>query len=79
MGASHLFRGDELIYSHYEWGAGDASRLAENRDILLYSHNKPEGQLYRWHGWWGDPIYNPELLKHYKTLALLQAHPGGQS
>jgi hypothetical protein len=78
MGASHLFRGDELIYSHYEWGAGDASRLAEDGDILLYGYFT-EGQLYRCHGCWGDPLENPELLKHYQLLALLQAHPGGQS
>lgn len=78
MGSAHLFRGDELIYSRYGNGAGDASRLANDGDMLLYG-SKTEVELYSWHGRWGDPIDSPELLKHYKLLALLQAHPGGQS
>ena len=78
MGASHLFRGDVLIYSNYGRGAGDASRLANDGDILLYGY-QPEGQLFRWSGSWGNPLNDPELLKYYKTLTFLQAHPGGQS
>ena len=75
MGPSHLFRGDVLIYSRYENGAGDASRLANNGDILLYGY-RSDGELYRWSGSWGNPLNDPDLLKHYKTLVLLQAHPG---
>lgn len=78
MGASHLFRGDELIYSNYYNGAGDASRLANDGDILLYGY-RSDGELFRWSGSWSNPLSDPELLKHYKTLALLQAQPGGQS
>lgn len=78
MGASHLFRGDELIYSNYDNGAGHASRLANDGYILLYGY-RSDGDLFRWSGFWGNPLNDPELLKHYKLLALLQAHPGGQS
>lgn len=78
MGTSHLFRGDELIYSNYGNGAGNASHLAEVGDILLYGYFT-EGELYRWTNSWGNPLDDPDLLKHYKLLALLQAHHGGQS